>query len=49
MYYGLYCYWMVHGDQEKAYDAIRELHKIAYPGAFGYTKSIPIAKKLGLE
>ena len=33
---------------EKAADAIRELQKIAYPGAFGNTKSIPVAKKLGI-
>jgi len=48
MYYALYNYWMVNGDEEKAADAIRELHKIAYPGAFGYSKSIPIAKRLGI-
>ncbi|MBP3701175.1 MAG: hypothetical protein J6I64_04750 [Lachnospiraceae bacterium] len=48
MYYGLYCYWMVHGDPEKAADAIREVQKIPYPGAFGYERSIPVAKKLGM-
>ncbi len=48
MYFTLYNYWMVHGDPDKAADAIRELQKIPYPGAFGYTKSIPIAKKLGI-
>lgn len=48
MLYGLYWYWKIHGDDKKAYDAIARLQEIAYPGAFGYTKSIPIAKKLGL-
>ncbi len=48
MYYGLYCYWMVHGEPEKATEAIKKLLKIAYPGAFGYTKSIPVARRLGL-
>ena len=48
MYYGLYCYWTLHGDAEKAADAIRQLMKVAYPGAFGYTKGLPIAKKLGI-
>ena len=48
MYYGLYCYWTLHGEPEKAAQAIRDLQKVAYPGAFGYTKSIPIAKKLGI-
>lgn len=48
MYYGLYNYWTLHGEPEKAADAIRELQKVAFPGAFGYTKSIPIAKKLGI-
>ena len=48
MYFTLYNYWMVHHEPEKAADAIRELQKVAYPGAFGYTKSIPIAKKLGI-
>ena len=33
---------------EKAAQAILDLQKVAYPGAFGYTKSIPIAKKLGI-
>ena len=31
MYYGLYCYWTLHGDAEKAADAIRQLMKVAYP------------------
>lgn len=48
MYYGLYCYWTLHGDPEKAKDAIRNVLKSAYPGAFGYTKALPVAKKLGL-
>ena len=48
MFYGLYCYWMVHGEPEKAVDAIKELLKVGYPGAFGYSKGLPVAKKLGL-
>ncbi|MBP3701176.1 MAG: hypothetical protein J6I64_04755 [Lachnospiraceae bacterium] len=48
MYYGLYSYWMVHGEPEKAKDALKELFKIAYPGAFAHTKATPIAKKLGI-
>lgn len=48
MLYGLYWYWKIHGDDGKAYDAIKRLQEIAYPGAFGYTKSLPIARKLGL-
>ena len=47
MLYGLYCYWKVHGDDEKANAAIKRLMEIPYPGAFGYTKALPIAKKLG--
>ena len=38
----------IYGDPEKAADAIRQLMKVAYPGAFGYTKGLPIAKKLGI-
>ena len=48
LYYSLYCYWMVHGEPEKAADAIRELMKVAYPGTFAHTKAIPIAKRLGI-
>lgn len=48
MLYGLYWYWMIHGDEKKAYDAIRRLQEVAVEGAFGYTKSIPIARKLGI-
>ncbi len=48
MLYGLYWYWMIHGDEKKAYDAIAQLQKVAVKGAFGYTKSIPIARKLGI-
>ena len=48
MLYGLYWYWMIHGDEKKAYDAIKHLMKIAVPGAFGYTKAVPIARKLGI-
>lgn len=48
MLYGLYWYWMIHGDEEKAKAAIVRLQEIAYPGAFGHTKSLPIAKKLGI-
>ena len=48
MLYGLYWYHMIHGDEEKARAAIVRLMEIAYPGAFGYTKALPIARKLGL-
>ena len=48
MLYGLYWYWMVHGNEEEAKKAIKRLLEIAYPGAFGYSKGLPIAKKLGL-
>lgn len=48
MLYGLYWYWKIHGDDQKAYDAIERLQHIAVKGAFGYTKSIPIARKLGI-
>lgn len=48
LYYSLYCYYLVHGEPEKAKDAIAELLKVAYPGAFAYSKAIPIAKRLGL-
>ena len=48
MLYGLYWYWMIHGDEKKAYDAMKRLQEVAVEGAFGYTKSIPIAKKLGI-
>ena len=49
MLYGLYCYWTLHGDEQKAREAIEKLQTVAYKGAFGYTKSIPICKKLGIE
>ena len=48
LYYSLYCYWMVHGDEQKAADAIRRLLEVAWPGAFAHTKALPIAKRLGL-
>ena len=48
MLYALYWYWMIHNNEEKAKEAIVRLQEIAYPGAFVYTKSIPIAKKLGI-
>ena len=38
----------LYGEPEKAKDAIAELLKVAYPGAFAYSKAIPIAKRLGL-
>ena len=48
MLYGLYWYWMIHGDEKKAYDAIKRLQEIGYPGTFGLLKSQPIARKLGI-
>ena len=47
MLYGLYWYWMVHGNEEEAKKAIKRLLEIAYPGAFGYSKGLSIAKKVG--
>ena len=44
MLYGLYWYWMIHGDETKAKEAIDKLKTIAYPGAFGYSQAL----KLGL-
>jgi hypothetical protein len=48
MLYGLYWYWTLRGETEKAKAAIEKLMKQPYPGAFGYTKSVVIAKKLGI-
>ncbi len=48
MYYGLYNFWTLHGDAEKAKDALIELQKVQYDGAFGNTKGMAIAKKLGI-
>ena len=48
MYYGLYCYWMLHGDEKKALEAIHAVLKIPYPGAFGYERAVALAKKLGI-
>lgn len=47
MLYGLYWYWMIHGDENKANAAIKRLTEIAYPGTFGHTKSLPIARRMG--
>ena len=47
MLYGLYWYWMVHGNEEEDKKAIKRLLEIAYPGAFGYSKGLSIAKKVG--
>ena len=49
MLYGEYCFWTLHGEPEKAKAAIERLQTVAYKGAFGYTKSIPICKRLGIE
>ena len=48
MLYGLYWFSMIHGDEKRAYDAIARLQEIGVPGAFGYVKSLPIARKLGI-
>lgn len=48
MLYGLYWFQTMNGNHEAARVAIEKLMKQPYPGAFGYTKSIPIAKKLGI-
>ena len=48
MLYGLYWFQKMNGNDKAAYDAIARLMEIGVPGAFGYTKGIPIAKKLGI-
>lgn len=48
LYYSLYWYWMVHGEKEHAKEAIAKLLEVGYPGAFAYSKALPIAKRLGL-
>ncbi|MGN1189144.1 MAG: hypothetical protein ACI4SL_01980, partial [Candidatus Ornithospirochaeta sp.] len=48
MYYALFWYWEVRGNKEKAKEALSDLQKVAVKGAFGYTKSIPYAKKYGI-
>ena len=48
MLYGLYWFQTMNGNHEAARAAIEKLMKQPYPGAVGYTKSIPIAKKLGI-
>ena len=48
MLYGLYWFQTMNGNDKAAYDAIARLMEIGIPGAFGYTKGIPIAKKLGI-
>ena len=49
MLYGLYWYQKLHGNDKAAYDAIARLMEIGVPGAFGYTKGLVIAKKLGIK
>ena len=48
MYYGLFWYWKIHGDEAKARQALVELSKIVYPGAFGSLKAKPYLEKYGL-
>lgn len=48
MYYALFWYWRVRGNEEKAREALIELQKVAVKGAFGYTKSLPYAKEMGI-
>ena len=48
MYYGLFWYWKIHGDEAKARQALVDLQSVKFEGAFGYTKSIPYAKSLGI-
>ena len=46
MLYGLYWYWMVHGNEEEAKKAIKRLLEIAYPGAFGVIpRAFPLQKR----
>lgn len=48
MLYGLYWYWMIHGDEEKAKAAIARLQEIGYPQTFGLLKSKKLAEKYGI-
>ena len=46
--YGLYAYYVYKGEQEKAKEALKELLKHPYPGAFGYIKGEKAAMEWGL-
>ncbi len=48
MLYGLYWYWMIHGNEEKAIEAIRRLQEIGYPQTFGLLKSKKLAEKYNI-
>ena len=48
MYYGLYAYCIETNDEAGADQALRELLKIAVPGAFGYVKALAHAKARGI-
>jgi Tetratricopeptide repeat. len=49
MLYGLYWYWMIHGDEAKAKEAIERLQVIGYPQTFGLLKSKKLALKYGIK
>lgn len=49
MYWGLYWFWMLKGDETKANEALMELLKHdMFPTAFAYQKGTALAKKKGL-
>ena len=49
MYWGLYWFWMLKGDESKANEALLELLKHdMFPTAFAYQKGTNLAKKKGL-
>ena len=49
MYWGLYWFWMLKGDEGKANEALLELLKHdMFPTAFAYQKGTALAKKKGL-
>ena len=48
MYFGLYAYSVYTGNEAQGRKALEELMKVAYPGAFGYTKGLKYARELGI-
>jgi tetratricopeptide (TPR) repeat protein len=48
MYYGLYCFHLLNGENDKADSALRKLIEIAVPNAFGWLRGKVAAEKRGL-
>jgi hypothetical protein len=49
MYYGMYWFYMINGEEEKANEAIKKILAIdLFPTAFGYQKALQIAKEKGI-